>query len=189
MLNQFPKVLVACSTNECKAYSLQRWIDNVKSFTYPNFDILVVDTSETDTYIKPYMNQIPVIRIPYYEDQYRRMCEGMEVMRLKFLEGDYKWWFSCESDIIPPSNVIETLLELGGESDWISHAFPLKDVPDVEVDQGIGCSILSRKLAENFTWAGFAETPDGHLWKEVRPQGKYKVMELWAYMKVKHLKE
>lgn len=183
------KILVACSTNVVKGYSLQRWIDNVKKFTYPNFDILVVDTSEMDDYIKPYMSQVPVIRIPYYEDQYRRMCEGMEAIRLHTLANGYKRFFSVESDIIPPSDVIEQLLEWGKDSDWISHAFPSKEIPDVDNDQGIGCSLLSRRLLEKFTWAGFTETPDGHLWGQVRPDQTMKVMEMWHYWKNKHLRE
>lgn len=118
------------------------------------------------------------------------MCEGMEHIRLKFLAGDYKWWFSVESDIIPPSNAIEILLGWGRDSDWISHAFPLRNEDQTkEVEQGIGCSILSRKLCEGNTWAGFNSSPDGHLWEQVRPSKKFRTMELWNYMNVGHLGE
>lgn len=184
------KILVACSTNVVKAYSLQRWIDNVKKFTYPNFDILIVDTSETDEYIKQYYGQVPIERLStFYPQESRRMCEGMEHIRQYFLKRDYKWWFSVESDIVPPSNAIELLLEWGRDSDWISHAFPLKDKPNEEVEQGIGCSILSRKLLEGNTWAGFNASPDGHLWNLVRLSGKYRTLEMWNFMKVLHLKD
>lgn len=188
--NQFyEKILVACSTNIVKEYSLQRWIDNVKKFTYPNYDILVVDTSENGVLYEKYKDQVPMMTIPYYEDQYRRMCESMEAIRLHVLKNDYKRFFSVESDIIPPINVIEQMLEWGKDSDWISHAFPSKDMPDVDNDQGIGCSLLSRRLLEKFTWAGFTETPDGHLWGQVRPDQTMKVMEMWHYWKNKHLRE
>ncbi len=187
--NQFyPKILVACSTNIVKSYSLQRWIDNVKKFTYPNFDILVVDTSETDDYIKQYANQVPIERIPWYPQESRRMCEGMEAIRQRFLAGPYKYFFSVESDIIPPPNAIEKLLEYGKDGDWIAHAFPLRNEDqNVEVEQGIGCSMLSRKLLEENSWAGFDASPDGHLWNLVRPTHKYKTLEIWGVMSVSHL--
>lgn len=183
------KILIACSTNKIKAYSLQRWIDNVKRFTYPNFDILVVDTSETDEYIKQYYGQIPIERLPeFYPQESRRMCEGMEYIRQHFIKRDYDRWFSIESDIIPPPNAIEIMLEVGKDADWISHAFPLRfQDQNIEVEQGIGCSILSRKLLEENSWAGFDKTPDGHLWEMVRPSGKYRTMELWNYISVGHL--
>ncbi len=187
--NQFiPKILVACSTNVVKGYSLQRWIDNVKKFTYPNFDILVVDTSETDEYIKPYMNQVAVERIPWYPQESRRMCEGMEAIRLKTLAGPYKYFFSVESDIIPPPDAMEVMLKWGDGSDWIAHAFPLRNEDqNVEVEQGIGCSLLSRKVLEENSWAGFDASPDGHFWNLVRPTHKYKTLEMWGYLSVGHL--
>lgn len=187
------KILVACSTNIIKGYCLQRWIDNVKKFTYPNLEFLIVDTSETDEYIKKYYNQgIRIDRLTeFYPQESRRMCEGMEYIRQYFLKSDCNRWFSVESDIIPPPNATEIMLEVGKDADWISHAFPLRfENPDIEVEQGIGCSILSRKLLEENSWAGFDTTPDGHLWELVRPSGKYKTMELWNFIKgIKHLGE
>lgn len=185
------KILVACSTNAVKGYSLQRWIDNVKKFTYPNFDILVIDTSETDEYIKKYYGQVPIERLPeFYPEKFRRMCEGMEAIRLKFLAGDYDYFFSIESDIIPPPDCIEVMLKWGKGADWISHAFPLRNEDqNVEVEQGIGCSMLSRKLLEENSWAGSVDSPDGYLWNLVRPTHKYKTIEMWGIMSVKHLGE
>ena len=80
------------------------------------------------------------------------------------------------------------MLEVGRDADWISHAFPLKNADQTkEVEQGIGCSILSRRLLEENTWAGFDASPDGHLWELVRPTHRYKTLEMWGYMSVRHL--
>ena len=43
--NKTPHILVACPTHEVKEYAFQRWIDNVKNLTYPNYTILVADNS------------------------------------------------------------------------------------------------------------------------------------------------
>jgi len=187
----YPKILVGCSTNEVKSYSLQRWINNVKKFTYPNIEFLVVDTSETDEYISKYYGQLPIERLPqFYPQESQRMCEGMEYIRQHFLKSDCQRWFSVESDILPPPDALEIMLEVGKDADWISHAFPLRfQDQNVEVEQGIGCSILSRKLLEENSWAGFDKSPDGHLWELVRPTHKYKVLEMWGYFYNQHLGE
>jgi len=97
--------------------------------------------------------------------------------------------FNVESDVIPPKDAIEQMLKYGQDSDWISHAYPLRNgLNDDDVQQGIGCSLLSRRLAEmyNFAQAG-DDAPDGWLWARVRPDGKLTTMELWGYFKIKHL--
>ena len=38
MKDSFPKILVASPTSINKDYCFDQWIDNVFSFTYPNFD-------------------------------------------------------------------------------------------------------------------------------------------------------
>jgi hypothetical protein len=182
------KILVACSTNEVKGYSLQRWIDNVKEFTYPNLDYLVVDTSKTDAYIKNFKDQIPTKRIPYYDEKFRRMCESMEAIRLYTLKNGYDRLFCVESDIIPPADITELMLSVGKDADWVSHAFPLRNEDqNVEVEQGIGCTLFSRKLLRGNSWAGGNASPDAYLWNLVRPSHKYKTLEMWGYTSVRHL--
>ena len=47
-----PRVLCCCPTYFGKDYIFDRYIDRVKSFTYPNYDILIVDTSKDDSYFE-----------------------------------------------------------------------------------------------------------------------------------------
>ena len=46
------KILVSCPTADVKDYAFNEWINNVNNFTYNNYDIHVVDNSETREYLK-----------------------------------------------------------------------------------------------------------------------------------------
>lgn len=188
-----PKILVACPNHLVKEYSFQRWIDNVKSLTYPDFDILVVDNSSKGELVNRYGGQIPMLALDTegIEDlAVTRINRSMELIRQKFLEGDYTHWLDIESDVIPQSDVIEVLMKWGKGSDWISHAYPSREGGDELAQQGIGCSLLSRRLLTKFGWSDAEDstTPDGWLWEHVKPvASQYPTMELWGYLNIKHL--
>lgn len=186
-----PKVLVACPNHLVKEYAFQRWIDNVKNLTYPSYDILVVDNSPNGELQKKYGDQVPIIKLPTegIEDRaVTRINRSMELIRQKFLEGNYTHWMDIESDVIPQPDVIEILMKLN--VDWASHAYPARGSTDGAVQQGIGCSLLTRRLLENFNWKDAEDhtTPDGWLWDRVRPQVyNYPTQELYGVIKIEHL--
>jgi hypothetical protein len=191
---QTSNILVACPNDIVKEYSFQRWITNVTSLTYPSYDILVVDNSPRGELSKKYGSQVPIIELDTggIEDQpIVRMNRSMEVIRKYFLAGDYSHWMNIESDIIPQLDVIELSLDWGRHSDWISHAYPFQG-ENVLIEHGIGCSLLSRHLIENFSWHGAESNalPDNWLWQQVRPYAsEFPTMELWGYIEVTHLGE
>lgn len=190
---KLPKILVACPNHQIKEYSFQRWIDNVKSLTYPNYDIFVSDNSPNDDFMNRYKDQIPIERIDVtgMEDlSVKRINYSYEQIRQKFIKGNYWRLMIIESDVIPPIDVIESMLRLGKDTDWISHAYPERGGTE-EVQQGIGCSLFSRKLMETFNFKDFADniSSDGGLWNKVRPDKRFRTMELWNFMETKHLKE
>jgi hypothetical protein len=186
-----PKILVACPTHEVKDYAMQRWIDNIKSFTYPNFEVLVVDNSPNGEMITKYGDQVPMIQLDVTDIEdlmVTRINRSMELIRQHFLAGDYTHWLDIEIDVIPQPDVIEVLS--GYKGDWISHAYPTRGATDGSVQQGIGCSLLSRRLLENFNWKDAEDntTPDGWLWERVRPQVyDYPTTELYGLLKIEHL--
>lgn len=192
----YPKILVACPNHEMKEYCFQRWIDNVKSFTYPNFDIFVVDNSPTTDFYERWKDKLPMIHIELppkvINGPEARINYSMEEIRQKFLKGNYFRWFNVESDIIPPPDIIESMLPLAKETDWLAHGYPDRNSdPDVEVMQGVGCCMFSPELVRDFNFhvAGDNYTADGWLWDKVRPLNKFVTIEMWGKFKVKHLKE
>ena len=189
------KILVACPNHLVKEYSFQRWIDNVTNLTYPSYDVLVVDNSPGGELAAKYGSQVPITALDIGASDAApattrvRLNRSMEVIRQHFLAGDYSHWMNIESDVIPQPDVIEFLLEWGRGSDWISHNYPS---PGPDSQQGIGCSLLSRRLIEKFGWQGAEDlaTPDGWLWGHVRPRAsEYPTVELWGYLDVEHLVE
>jgi len=187
------KVLVTCPTYEGKEYCFQEWIDNVKNLTYPNYDILVVDNSPTDAYVKKYGDQVPMVHIDFTGQKDHptyRMCKSMAYARGVFLKGEYTHWMNIEADNIPPKDVIETMMKYGVDADWVAHAYFI-DGKGGNLEQGIGCSLLSRKLIEDFDMNDdtiFDDSPDAEMWNWVQQKGIYKTVELWYIMDVKHKK-
>lgn len=191
---KFPKMLVACPNHVVKEYSFQKWIDNVKCLTYPNYDILVVDNSPNESdFMDRYKDQIPMKHIDtkgIEKLMVLRLNLSYEKIRKEFLAGDYERLMIIESDIITPKDIIEKMLYWGRDTDWISHAYPMRGAT-VDQEQGIGCSMFTRRLMEEFNFFDFQDnkSSDGGLWELVRPDRRFHTMELWSFWENKHLKE
>lgn len=186
---KLPKILVACPTHEVKDYAMQRWLDTIKGFTYPNYDILLVDNSPNGEMIARYGDQVKMLKLPTegIEDRMvTRINRSMEMIRQEFLKGDYKYWCDIEIDVMPQPDTIEVLLKYGRDADWIAHAYPGRNSGDnILAQQGIGCCLLSRRLMENFDFKDAEDntTPDGWLWDHVRPFAQdYPTIELWGVL-------
>jgi len=187
-------ILVACPTHQVKEYCFQQWIDNIKNLTYSDYEILVVDNSPDDSYVNKWDKQVPMIHLPNQDQDPQRMgrriCESMAVIQKHFLAGNYTHWMNIEADVIPPKNVIETMLRYsGGDADWVSHCYPATPTPTLM--HGIGCSLLSRKLMTDFDWSDKTiadDDPAVECWNWVQKKACYKTVELWYVMDVKHLK-
>lgn len=185
-----PKVLVACPTYFGKEYAFQEWIDNVKNLSYPNYDVLVVDNSPDDSYVKKWGDKIPMEHIETNENDLwtLKICKSMQRIKERFLEGGYEYWMNIEADNIPPKDVIENMIKF--KADWVSHCYPVR--PDSEtLEQGIGCSLLSKNLVQGFDWSKASDSPDAELWdfaKPIRSNSKYKTIELWGVFNCLHLK-
>jgi ubiquinone/menaquinone biosynthesis C-methylase UbiE len=192
---KLPKVLVTCPTYDGKAYCFDEWVKMAKSLTYPNYDIFVVDNSKTEDFYNKYKDQIPMARKTFRPDEkddgMYRVCQSMAEVQKYFVKGNYTHWMNIEADNIPPANIIETLMKYsGGDADWVSHGYPALPGSQTIV-QGIGCSLLSRRLMTDFDWSNTSiadDSPDAELWNWVKGRGGYKTCELWYITDVKHLK-
>lgn len=106
-----PKVLVGCPTSFHKAYCLSDYATAVKSLTYKNHDLLLVDNSPTEDYCKRIKALgLPVIKDAYQEHARDRIVQSRNILRQKMLDGGYDYFFSLEQDVIPPPDVVERLL-------------------------------------------------------------------------------
>lgn len=185
-----PRILVVCPTHEVKEYAMARWVERMTNLTYPNYDILMVDNSPTTAFMDRWKDKVRIEHIVADQapDQWlNRICQSLAYAQDIFLKENYERWMNIEADNIPPADIIESLLSYGKDIDWVSHAYPIRPGSD-QFEQGIGCSLLSRKLMTDFDWHKAADSPDAELWTFVKPQRKYKTIELWDVMQVEHLK-
>lgn len=111
------KILVACPTAEGKDYALDKWVETVRSLTYEDFDIHIVDNSETSAYMNDirarFGDLLTVSRVsPAQSPTFRHaLAKSHNKCSEKALKGGYDYLLHLESDVFPPLDVIERLLE------------------------------------------------------------------------------
>lgn len=186
---QAPKILVGCPVHESKESTLNKWYECIKAQTYPNLEICMAYSGDDRDFPKCWANKIPMIDTGTQSgiDEGREQC--IEAIRQKFIAGDYYRYFNYESDILIPPETIETLLKYGRDADWISHSFTDYNA-QVQVQQGIGCSLFTKKILKDFKWQGWTMAYDGALWEWVRNQGlRFTTIEIWNLLDVKQIGE
>lgn len=117
-----PKVLVCTPTSFTKDYCFKEWIENVINFTYPNFDIYICDNTAFEenpnysNYIKEYLadNYTKPVKITYLlihgANLLQRIALTHEECRGYCVQKDYDYMLHLESDVFPPTDIIERLL-------------------------------------------------------------------------------
>lgn len=183
------KILVACPTFDGKEYCMERFIQSIKSLDYPNYEILLVDTSNTIDFYERWKDKIPMVHIETPKYREYKIQQGEEWIRKYFVKGDYARWFNVDSDVIVPPETINILLQYGKDFDWVSHSYPDKVHAEDRVS-GFGCSLFSRKLMTNETMEDMPNNTavDGWFWhNKVKAKNKYKSIEFWELLKLEHL--
>jgi hypothetical protein len=124
-----PKILLASTINVIKEYCLYEWLNHIKKLTYPNLEIFLVDNSFLPSFSHTIreggfncFHEKPAGREARYF-----MASSLERCRIKFLAGDYDYFFNCECDIFPPVDIIERLLahnlDIVGTTYWTEHGY------------------------------------------------------------------
>ena len=123
-----PKILIGCTTYEGKDYILERYVNKVKELTYNNYEVLFIDNSKGDNYFNKIKSLgMNVVKSPWNEQSKIRLTNAQNLMRTKFLEGDYTHLFVLEQDLIPPKDIIEQLLE--HDKDVVGGWYYISEVP------------------------------------------------------------
>ncbi|MAG52861.1 MAG: hypothetical protein CMH62_02765 [Nanoarchaeota archaeon] len=104
------KVLVGSPVNEMYDYCIEEYVQALKSLTYPNYDILLVDNSKGDTFFNKLKSlNIPVIKDKWFEEPRDRQVSGRNILRKKAIEN-YDYFLNLDQDVIPPKDIIERFL-------------------------------------------------------------------------------
>ena len=105
------KVLIAAPTADVKNYCLNEWYENVLSFNHPNTKVFLADNSKTNKNVK-HLRSIG-IESEWTEPNgsiISTMAKSHNACRDYAIRNNYTWWLHLETDVFPPSDIIEKLM-------------------------------------------------------------------------------
>jgi len=115
------KILIASPTADLKDYCFDEWMKNVTQFTYPNTELFLCDNSSDREYFndikKRYKHlndffNVGRVTPSQFDLSYKHiLAKSHERCRLYALENNFDYMLHLETDIFPPIDVIERLLE------------------------------------------------------------------------------
>lgn len=111
-----PKVLIFTITYSGKDYCLDEFVENCKKFTYKNKEHIFIDNSDDGgEYTKKLKERLEPLGIKVYHVERgntsrEALARSQNYARKLFLEGDYNYLLSLESDIFPKPNIIDALI-------------------------------------------------------------------------------
>lgn len=113
---KLPKILIAIPTYEGKNYCLEPFLNNLSNFSYPKdrLDYYIADNSATNENARM-LNKKYGFKVFWkdYSDyeMFEKMADSHNQLRRYFLESDCDYMLHLESDIFPPEDCIQRLLE------------------------------------------------------------------------------
>lgn len=108
---QQPKIIVGCPVSDYHQYCTLIYLARLHDLTSKP-DIFLVDNSKTPAFFQFLQKeQIPSIRACFdIANVKEKIAASRNILRKKVLDEGYDYFLSLEQDVIPPANVIETLL-------------------------------------------------------------------------------
>lgn len=109
MTGSQPKVLLISPVSDKKDYILPKWFENVLSLSYYNMDILLVDNSKNKSHADTIVKEWGINTIwydPKDKSAQEFITDSQNILREKFLEGDYDFAFSLECDVLVPHDIV-----------------------------------------------------------------------------------
>lgn len=139
------RVLVSVVTYDGHKYCYKEFFNRVKSLTYPNYSVIVVDNSRTKDYFELLKKEYPEFTIVRSRNLGKKMgiragCRSERKVLEYFFNEPFKtqfeYWLHLESDLMVPEDVIERLMKYDKDVvsasyyiDWYGENNPLNCVP------------------------------------------------------------
>ena len=106
------KVLIGTPTSFHKEYCLKEFTNGLKKLTYPKKEILFVDNSKEDTYLKKIRSLgFNAIKGLYFDSPVQRISASRNKIIEKAIKEDFDYIFFLDQDTIPPEDSIERFLK------------------------------------------------------------------------------
>ena len=107
----YPKILIGFPTSDKKDYCVDEFIQQIKSFTYPLYDIFVVDNSKDSKHVRKFWKEgIKAIHEPLKGDFREELARHQNIIKDYFLAGDYDYLMMIESDVFTGECILEKLV-------------------------------------------------------------------------------
>ena len=105
------RVLVSMPTADKKDYCVDEFINQIKTFTYPLYDIFVLDNSKDPKHVQKFWeNGIKAVHEPVNGNFKEELARHQNIIRNYFLNGDYDYLLMLESDVFAGECIIENLV-------------------------------------------------------------------------------
>ncbi len=109
-----PKVFIGCPTFIGKEYCIKRYLNGIVGLQYPEKYFMIVDNSKTDEYVQKLKKLgIDALKAPHYDDPVKSVMESRNILREKFLETGFDYFFSLEQDVVAPPDALQALIDRG----------------------------------------------------------------------------
>ena len=106
-----PKILLGAPINQRKAYVLDEWLAFIRTLTYPNLHVILVDNSNDPKWHKTIIAKgFDVRRVEPKGRPEAYIAASQEVIREYALANGFDYLFSLECDNFCPQDTIERLL-------------------------------------------------------------------------------
>ena len=113
MVNVYPRVLVASPVFDGMEYCIGDFLNRIRSLSYKNYDIFLVDNSETKDFAKKLKNSYGINTLHLLLKNMTNMKKIVRCRNRIFtyaVENSYDYVLMMDSDVIPPTDIIERLL-------------------------------------------------------------------------------
>jgi len=111
------KILVGAPTSRLHDYIIDRYIDCINSFTYPNFDVLLIDNSEGQEFYQRLLSltngnkKWTIAHIEPEKNVFETLVKGFNMLIEHAIDGGYDYLFIVSTDTLPPAFSIERLMD------------------------------------------------------------------------------
>ena len=106
-----PKVLIACVTDGSQQFCLDNFWKAIEQQDHKGSDILFIDNSEDDDYLKLLEKTgAKVLKAKKQDHAVLNRVEGRKTIKEYFIKNNYDYILLIESDIILPKNALSRLL-------------------------------------------------------------------------------
>ena len=97
-------------------YAMEQFLEGIKNLDYPNYDIFLIDNSDTEDFYNKYKNKVNMIRDGFqFNSIKKRMVYCRNLMRKKVLEEGYDYFFDVDQDVILLKHALKNLVERNKE--------------------------------------------------------------------------